>query len=574
MATTPTDNFDFQNFYSATLTADITALTLTIPLDTVPAPTEGILVIDPDSASPEVIFYTAKGVSSITCASDGRGWDSTTAASRLQGTTVIMAPVAYMLRMLKSGSLYDTTTTGYTNLGISYSSSVYNGNRSYDVTYASTIAAKLSPGVRVRVQKTAVAPTQCTSLNGTTQYYSKATPNGMTFTDDFVVSVWVKISSYAGGMIVSRWNGSSGWYLFVNSNGTVTLNGLNGGAGNFRSLQTYQSLPLNKWVHVTAQLDMSTYTASATTMYAMFDGVDVPVVLATSGTNPTALVQAGNLEIGAGNGGGNPLAAKIAQPAVYSAKVTQAVIRATISQTLSGSETSLISAYSFNNSINDLNANANNLTANGSAVATNADSPFGLDANGVPGIYDWAIVTKTSTTVATLQVPEGNTIPTTGGVTSTFYSLGRTPYGFPGQVGRWTVISILRTDTVQAAPVTGTWYNTGVGQLTVPIGEWDIGYTAQIYADRASGQIQISMTLSTSSSTESDHQFTGNLNIGPSTAGGAQITMSNNVSVSSTEVRYLSVSSQGGGGINNIYILAASTGGRGGCQITAKCAYL
>lgn len=98
--------FGYQNFYSATLTADITSGSLTISLDTVPSPTSGILVIDPDSTTGrEVILYTSKGASTITCPSDGRGWGGSTAAAHLTGTTVIMAPIKEFFAGLADGTL-------------------------------------------------------------------------------------------------------------------------------------------------------------------------------------------------------------------------------------------------------------------------------------------------------------------------------------------------------------------------------------------------------------------------------------------------------------------------------------
>ena len=230
-----------------------------------------------------------------------------------------------------------------------------NGNRSYDLVFNGTdLTGTLSPGMRLRTTRTTAAPTQCTSLNGSTQYYSKSSPAGMTFTDDFVVSAWVKLSSYATGGIVSRYNGTSGWILYVGPNGQLSFAGFNGGSGNYSQVVSNQSLPLNKWVHVIAQLDMSSFTASATTSYFMLDGVDVPSSVNRAGTNPTALVQAGDLQVGAYNGS-NFFPGKIAQAAVFNAKVTQATMKGYISQGLSGSETSLISAYSFNNTLNDLN---------------------------------------------------------------------------------------------------------------------------------------------------------------------------------------------------------------------------
>ena len=98
--------FGYQNFYSALLTADITSGTLSISLDTVPTPSAGILIIDPDSStSREIIFYTSKGASTVTCPSDGRGWGGSTAAAHLTGTTVIMAPIKEFLDGLAAGTL-------------------------------------------------------------------------------------------------------------------------------------------------------------------------------------------------------------------------------------------------------------------------------------------------------------------------------------------------------------------------------------------------------------------------------------------------------------------------------------
>jgi hypothetical protein len=98
--------FGYQNFYSTTLTGDITAGTLTIGLATVPTPTSGILIIEPDfTSSCEVVFYTSKGASTITCPSDGRGWSGTSAASHLTGSTVIMASVDEYFEGLADGTL-------------------------------------------------------------------------------------------------------------------------------------------------------------------------------------------------------------------------------------------------------------------------------------------------------------------------------------------------------------------------------------------------------------------------------------------------------------------------------------
>ena len=325
----------------------------------------------------------------------------------------------------------------YTQIPVNPNTVTYNGNRSYDLTFVGTdLTGFVNPGTRIRTTRTVAAPTQSTSLNGTNQYWVKTSPNKLTFTDDFVVSAWVKVGAYASEVIASRFNNTSGWGLRLSTSGQVELIAFNASNSNFSRVTSYQSVPLNKWVHITAQLDMSAFTATTTTSYVMLDGVDVPSFVDRGGTNPTALIQAGNLEIGSWNGGTLPFTGKIAQVAIFNAKVTQATMRGYISQGLVGTETSLASAYSFNNSTNDLNATTpNNLVAGaGSPTATNADSPFGTQASGlIDGLLDYAIVqvaTFSTNTTLTVQVPEGCTIPTSGGVSSVSYSGAYAPYGY------------------------------------------------------------------------------------------------------------------------------------------------
>ncbi len=136
-------NFGYQNFYSTTLTGDITSGTLTIGLATVPTPSSGILVIEPDSTSSrEVIVYTSKGASTITCPSDGRGYSGTTPAAHLTGSTVIMAPVDKWFTALASGEL--STDPLRTELFFDYVASgcVWTGD-----SYGSTRNASMTSGV-------------------------------------------------------------------------------------------------------------------------------------------------------------------------------------------------------------------------------------------------------------------------------------------------------------------------------------------------------------------------------------------------------------------------------------------
>jgi hypothetical protein len=463
---------DYQSFYQAQLTSGISDTATNIPLDNVPIPSEGFLVIEPNvPGSREIIYFTSKDGTSVTVPSGvglGRGFDGTTAVPHLQNADVIMAPIGMMFKefgeitadsFIVRGS--STANNGWT-VGLPAPNTVTaNGNRSYDLVFNGTdLTDTVSEGMRLRTTRTVSAPTQCASLNGSTQYFNRTSPSGMTFTDDFVVSAWVKLSSYSSSVIASRYNGTSGWGFVVQSDGTVSLRGFNASNVNFSRVDTFQSLPLNKWVHVAAQLDMSAFSVAGTTnSYIMIDGVAVPANVTRGGTNPTSLLQGtGSLEIGSWNGGTSTFSGKIAQVAIYSAKVTQDTIRASMSQGLTGSETSLISAYSLNNSINDLSATGNNLTAQNSALATNVDSPFG---SYLGGTLDYGIITKTAfstNTTLTVQVPEGCTIPTSGGVSAVAYSTQAVPYLFPDKsrfgIGSSAYASVGTSQTTTSASPT------------------------------------------------------------------------------------------------------------------------
>lgn len=382
---------------------------------------------------------------------------------------------------------------GWAPLGQSLTSVTALGNGSYTAVVSGVdTTGTTSVGQRMKIVKTVTAPTQCTSLNGSTQYYSRSSASlgtTMTFTDDFTVSAWVKLSSYTAGKVASRFNGTSGWQFGVESTGQLSIFGYSGSGANYTGITSYQSIPLNKWVHIAAQLDMSSSTMTGgTANYFMINGVDVLGVRSQGGTNPSSLIQAGNLEIGSANGGATPFPGKISQVALYSAKVTQATIRASMNQTLTGSETSLISAYSFNNSINDLNTtSANNLTANGSAVATNADTPFANSVTGTSitaGTTNYAIITGqtfSTNTTYTLQLPEGETLPTSGGLGTVYYSTQKTPYGFPTSRAKWRIASNLRSDTNITSNATYGAFAGGGWLLTVPVGEWVCGWQSSVY---------------------------------------------------------------------------------------------
>lgn len=385
---------------------------------------------------------------------------------------------------IKASNVFDG---GWKPLSVAPTTITALGNNSYTMLFPSVdYTGIISNGMRIRATRTVAAPNTAFSLDGTNDYYVKTSPNKLTFTDDFVCSAWVYLTTYQAGTIVSRYNGTSGWVLDVISTGQVVFRGYNASVSNQSNISSYQSVPLNRWVHIAAQLDMSAFTATTTTSYIMIDGVDVPAVVARSGTNPTALVQAGNLEIGSQNGGTVLFPGYIDQVAVYSAKVTQATILASINRALTGSETNLASAYS-NGSVNDLNTTTpNNLTATNGAT-TVASSPFGN--RGVSTTLEYGIVmanTFSTNTTVTVQVPEGCQLPTTGGISSVDYSTQNVPYGFPRDKGRWQISLLIKTLLDNGSSTANTWYNYVGLNIKKPIGDFMLSGAGPIQSTSAS----------------------------------------------------------------------------------------
>lgn len=519
--TAVTDNLyaTIDEVYSNNLSSTILALATTVPVNSVGSyanDDQVVITVEPGTTNQATFTGTVSGSAFINCIwtegnlavghSSGKtvvDYDSATHTAMLikavakehnpDGThgnihaDSIMAPLATITSLsVDNLTVSGAGISGYSPLGHALSSATYLGTRSYSLVFTGVdVTNALSAGMRLQTVRTVSAPVQCTFLNGSTQFFTKSSPTNMTFTDDFVVSAWIKPSSYNGATqtIAARYNGTSGWRLQMNSSGQISLEGFNAGSANFSGVYTVQSVSVGEWTHVTAQLDMSSFTATATTSYIMLDGGTVPVTVARGGTNPTALVQAGNLEVGSQNSGTSLFGGRLAQVAIYNAKVTQTNIRATISQSLSGTETSLISAYSFNNTLSDLNATGNNLTASGSADATSADAPWGTQANGtISATLDYAIVHSaafsTNSTVV-VQVPKGCTIPTTGGVVSINYSSSAVPYAFPKQADRWRLSSILNVTLATTSNAAFGSFQSGGWALNVPVGAWTVGWMGQ-----------------------------------------------------------------------------------------------
>jgi hypothetical protein len=386
-------------------------------------------------------------------------------------------------------------TDGWTSIPVALTTATgYNkGNKEYDLTSSSSLVSVLTPGMRMKITRAVTPPTQCTDLeSGSSQFASKSSPSGVTFTDDFSLEAWIKLESYGSTMnIVSRYDGTTGFALQLNGSGQVLVLGI-GTAGAVDSGTSYQSIPIGTWVHVAATLDMSGTTAAI-----YINGVSVPTLYTNGGQ--AALIQAGSLQIGAANSL-NFFDGKVADVRIWSAVRTATQIRDNMNQQLVGNETNLVGYYKLDGNFTDSTSNANNMTGSGGAVATDTDNPMNAT--------EYAIVTKVTASTVTVFTGTDWNIPNIT-LSTPYYSSMKVPFGFNAQNDKWCVTTIGRISGIQSSPSLNTWYNAGVLNLSIPTGAWRVGQVATIDGQKsATTAVDVYGTLSTANNTESNPEFT------------------------------------------------------------------
>jgi hypothetical protein len=348
------------------------------------------------------------------------------------------------------------------------------GQKEQELTWAGVdLTGILYPGYKIKIPRTVTPPTQCADFeSSSTQYGSDSSVSGITFTDDFTVEGWYKFESYpsSAGTLLSRWNGTSGWDLRVNSSGQLSLSGFNGSSANESYTVAQQSVPLGVWVHIAVCLDMSTFTAAGSPIY--INGVSVPVSVGRAGTNPTALVQAGNLELGSRNGGTLTFDGMMSDIRLWSVVRTATQVRDNMNHQLVGSETNLIGYWKLNGNLNDSTANANNFAASGGLVATTVDNPMNATEYG----FITKVAKPASDTIVTVFTGTDHNIPLqTLGAAS--YSQVRSPQGFPSSRAKWRTYAIFMAQYTKSVGSATTYYVTPL-KLTLGTGAWNLGYDA------------------------------------------------------------------------------------------------
>jgi hypothetical protein len=120
-------------------------------------------------------------------------------------------------------------------------------------------------------------------------------------------------------------------------------------------------------------------------------------------------------------------------------------------------------------------------------------------------------------------VPEGCTIPTSGGVSAVALSSVQAPYGFTLDKGRWEVVNLNKTQvTTGAVASSATVTNFTSVNLTVPVGAGELDFNAFGQATHAGATNLIQYVgLSTANNSFSDLEL---------------VTRSSSVSTSVTEV--------------------------------------
>lgn len=339
-------------------------------------------------------------------------------------------------------------------------SSGYNaGNRRYSLTVANQdVRSTLSKGMWLRGNRASAGATQCADFESSSSQYASRASGSLSgsitsFTDDITTEAWIKPESLSATYngIVSRYT-SSGWILMLND-GTIHLQGSNSTGPAHDYIRSRQKVTVGRWQHIAATIDLSGTTG---TIY--INGVSVTADY-TNGAQST-ITQVGNLEIGSWNGS-NFFDGLISDVRVWNTVRTATQIRDNMNQQLVGSETNLVGYWKLDGNFNDSTSAGNNLTANGGAIATYADTPHG---NWYGKIVDISYSAPNSTVV--IQGAEGYDVPNMV-LSAPYYSVQENPYGAPVRekfklsVWEATPANDVAANIIEEATDSIGWNNTG-----------------------------------------------------------------------------------------------------------------
>jgi hypothetical protein len=312
-------------------------------------------------------------------------------------------------------NISNLAANGWNALGYTTTYGSNSGNKEFTVTATANLTTLLSPGMKFSVTRNTPPPTQCMSFTAaSSQYASKTTPSGLSFTAAFTAEAWIYLNSYqTSATIISEFSGTTGWGLRLSASGQ--LDGFYGASSSYTDFNTYQSIPLNQWTHVA----FAVTSVSAKTAAFYINGTLVPST--TNSTGATTLVQGGPLQVGALNSA-NFFDGYISEPRIWSVAQTQANIQANMAINLPA--TTNLAFGLTPATFTDLSGNGNTLTGSGGASATATGNPFNAIEYGVINTISYS----NPTTTITLDTGTQCTIPNET-LTNPEYSLIEAPYG-------------------------------------------------------------------------------------------------------------------------------------------------
>lgn len=355
---------------------------------------------------------------------------------------------------ITSGNISDRRTQTTLNVGSTSNSngwqtlnfplvySANNGAKEFQATSNNDLTGVLSPGMKLRVNRSITPQTQCMAfIQASSQYASKASPTGLSFTTAFTCEAWIKQAGYSGALqsIISRFDGTNGFLLYLGASGQLFCQ-----VGSTTSANTYESIRLNEWTHVAG-------TFSSGTFALYIDGKSV--AMQSTGSS-TSLTQAGPLQIAALNST-DFFSGSISEARVWSVAQTQSAIQSNMSINLIGNEANLVTCIPGSGSFTDITTNANTLTAQNSAIATQSSNPF--RASEYATIR--AISYSNPTTTITLFTPGGSLPNQT--LNNPAFSTDDHPFGLPEALNTKILGKVLwctnqtNTATGGGTPVTG-----------------------------------------------------------------------------------------------------------------------
>lgn len=130
-------------------------------------------------------------------------------------------------------------------------------------------------------------------------------------------------------------------------------------------------------------------------------------------------------------------------------------------------------------------------------------------------------------------------------ITDVYYSDKKTPYGFPLNPDKWSVMVKVSGGQTITNPTANQWYSLTNANLTVPIGCWDIYYQVQLYTANATlATLRARSTLSTTTSTETNTDYTKKIEFITTSFGDAAYLLKQTICLDEKTPYYLLIQAQ------------------------------